>query len=87
MKYIVILGDGMAEIRLQKYFTDCGVMSRRAAEEEIKAGRVTVNGHVAELGMKIDPKKDVVAFKNKRIARRFSFCRCNFVCRSSGFFW
>ena len=28
----------MEEIRLQKYFTDCGVLSRRAAEDEIKAG-------------------------------------------------
>ena len=34
------------EIRLQKYLSDCGVLSRRAAEEEIKAGHVTVNGEV-----------------------------------------
>ena len=30
----------METIRLQKYFTDCGVLSRRAAEAEILAGRV-----------------------------------------------
>ena len=29
----------MDGIKLQKYFTDCGIMSRRAAEEEIKNGR------------------------------------------------
>ena len=58
----------MEPIRLQKFIADAGLMSRRAAEEEIKNGNVSVNGHVAELGMKIDPKKDVVAFKNKRIA-------------------
>ena len=50
----------MEKIRLSKYFTDCGVMSRRAAEEEIKAGKITVNGHVAELGEKIDPEQDEV---------------------------
>jgi 23S rRNA pseudouridine2605 synthase len=57
----------MEKIRLSKYFTDCGVMSRRAAEEEIKAGRVTVNGHVAELGEKIDPEVDEVIYKGKKI--------------------
>ena len=57
----------MENIRLQKYFTDCGVLSRRAAEEEIKAGRVKVNGIVAQLGDKIDPEKDVVEYKGKRI--------------------
>ena len=57
----------MEPIRLQKFIADAGLMSRRCAEEEIKKGNVSVNGHVAELGMKIDPKKDVVNFKNKRI--------------------
>ncbi len=54
-------------IRLQKYLSDCGVLSRRAAEEEIKAGRVTVNGEVAELGCKVDPVHDVICWKKKRI--------------------
>ena len=57
----------MEKIRLSKYFTDCGVMSRRAAEEEIKAGRVTVNGTVAALGEKIDPEKDVVIYRGRKI--------------------
>lgn len=57
----------MEKIRISKYFTDCGVMSRRAAEEEIKLGRVTVNGHVAELGEKIDPEVDEVVYKGKVI--------------------
>ena len=55
-------------IRLQKYFTDCGVMSRRAAEQEIERGNVTVNGTVAEIGQKIDPKKDKVLWNGKPIA-------------------
>ena len=57
----------MEKIRISKYFTDCGVMSRRAAEEEIKLGRVSVNGRVAELGEKIDPETDEVVFRGKVI--------------------
>ncbi len=60
----------MEKIRLQKYFTDCGVLSRRAAEEEIKAGRVKVNGRTAELGDKIDPEADTVEYKGRRISAR-----------------
>ena len=58
----------MEEIRLQKLFTDCGILSRRAAEDEIKAGRVTVNGSVAQLGQKICPDTDIVVYKGKRIS-------------------
>ena len=57
----------MELVRLQKYFTDCGIMSRRAAEAEIIAGRVTVNGHVAGVGMKVDPSRDIVVWKGQRI--------------------
>ncbi len=57
----------MTPIRIQKFIADSGLMSRRAAEEEIKKGNVSVNGHIAELGMKIDPKADVVTYRNKRI--------------------
>ena len=57
----------MKTIRLQKFISDAGLMSRRAAEEEIKKGNIAVNGHVAELGTKIDPKEDVVSYKGKRI--------------------
>lgn len=53
------------EIRLQKYFTDCGVLSRRAAEAEIAAGRVRVNGEIAQTGTKIDPARDTVTYKGK----------------------
>lgn len=57
----------MEKIRLQKFMSDAGIMSRRAAEEEIKNGNVSVNGHVAELGTKIDPRNDVVSYRGKRI--------------------
>lgn len=57
----------MEQIRLQKFIADAGLMSRRAAEEEIKRGNVSVNGHVAELGMKINPRKDVVTHRGNRV--------------------
>ncbi len=60
----------MEEIRLQKYISDCGVMSRRAAEKEIAAGRIFVNGQPAEIGQKIDPERDEVTYHGKKIARQ-----------------
>ena len=44
--------------RLQKIISASGLMSRRAAEECIKAGRVSVNGAAAILGMSADAETD-----------------------------
>ena len=52
-------------MKLQKYFSECGLLSRRAAEEEIKKGRVRVNGQVAELGLRIDPTSDRIEYQGK----------------------
>ena len=57
----------MDTIKLQKYFTDCGILSRRAAEEEIKKGLVSINGRVATLGDRIDPEHDTVEYRGKQI--------------------
>ena len=44
----------MEELRLQKYLAQCGVSSRRGAEQIIQEGRVTVNGTVVtEMGIKV----------------------------------
>lgn len=53
------------EMRLQKYISDSGLMSRRAAEAEIEAGRFTVNGVRATIGQKITPGVDKVEYKGK----------------------
>lgn len=55
----------MSEVRISKFFTDCGVLSRRAAEEEIRRGAVTINGSPAVLGQKIDPERDTVLYRGK----------------------
>lgn len=57
------------EIRLQKYLAQCGVASRRKAEELIAAGRVSVDGKtVRVMGMKINPQTQKVAFDGTPIA-------------------
>ncbi len=56
-------------IRLQKYMADCGVASRRKAEEMIAAGRVKVNGQTASVGDKINPKRDTVSVNGKKLTR------------------
>ena len=58
----------MAE-RLQKLISAAGVMSRRAAEEYISAGRVTVNGHTAMLGDKADAELDRILVDGKPLPR------------------
>ncbi|MFA5561789.1 MAG: pseudouridine synthase [Eubacteriales bacterium] len=57
----------MEKIRLQKFFTDNGILSRRAAEAEVQKGTVTVNGRVAEIGMKVDPQTDRIVWNGKRL--------------------
>lgn len=46
--------------RLQKIIAAAGLMSRRAAEEAIRAGRVTVNGAPAALGDRADAERDEI---------------------------
>jgi 23S rRNA pseudouridine2605 synthase len=54
--------DAENSIKVQKYFSDCGVMSRRAAEEAIKKGLVRVNGEVVSEGERIIPGVDLVEY-------------------------
>ena len=61
----------MEEIRLQKYIADCGITSRRKAEELIKQGKIKVNGQIVyELGTKINPQKDMVLYQDKKIQEK-----------------
>lgn len=46
--------------RLQKLISSAGLASRRAAEELIAAGRVTINGVTATVGMSADPETDEI---------------------------
>ena len=46
-------------IRINKYLAECGICSRRGADELIDKGAVTVDGKMAERGMKILPGCEV----------------------------
>ena len=58
----------MEPVRLQKFLARAGVASRRASEELIASGRVSVNGEVVrEMGTKIDPACAVVELDGARV--------------------
>lgn len=58
----------MKEMRLQKYMALAGIASRRKCEELILEGKVKVNGKVEKkLGTKINPKNDIVEYKNQKL--------------------
>ena len=58
----------MAEkIRLQKMIADCGIASRRKAEQLIEEGKVRVNGRVAQIGDKVDPASDKVTVGSRKL--------------------
>ena len=58
------------KIRLQKFLSEAGVASRRKAEEIIRSGAVKVNGAVAQIGDSVDPKKDTVTVKGKKVIKQ-----------------
>ena len=58
----------MALVRLNKYLAECGIASRRKADEMIESGQVQVNGKkVFELGRSVDPDFDRVVVKGKSV--------------------
>lgn len=61
----------MAKIRIQKVLADAGVASRRAAEEMVTDGRISVNGRpVTSLPMFVDPESDKIFIDGKALRRR-----------------
>jgi 23S rRNA pseudouridine2605 synthase len=55
-------------VRLQKIISQAGIASRRAAEQLISDGRVTVNGEtVRAMGTKADPTRDDIRVDGRRI--------------------
>ena len=56
-------------VRLQKFLAQCGIASRRRAEELIRAGRVEVDGRkITEMGAKIDPQTQTVRCDGKPVS-------------------
>jgi len=54
-------------MRIQRALARAGIASRRKAEELIAAGRVTVNGSVAQIGQTVDPARDRIAVDGRGV--------------------
>ena len=57
----------MTIMRLQRALARAGVASRRQAEELITAGSVRVDGQVAELGSKVDPERQTITVRGRKV--------------------
>jgi 23S rRNA pseudouridine2605 synthase len=57
-------------LRLQAYLARAGVASRRASEELIREGRVSVNGRTATIGASVDPAQDIVRVDRKIVKQK-----------------
>ena len=61
-------------MRLNKFLSTVGIASRRKSDQLIKDGKVSVNGKlVFELGIDVNPKKDIVCFEGKQLSLPSNF--------------
>jgi 23S rRNA pseudouridine2605 synthase len=66
--FVIWYSSFRSVVRLQKFLADAGVASRRAGEQIILAGRVSVNGQqVRVLGTKVDPIHDEVTVDGRPV--------------------
>jgi 23S rRNA pseudouridine2605 synthase len=54
-------------MRIQRALARAGIASRRRAEELVAAGRVRINGAVAETGQSVDPSRDTITVDGKTV--------------------
>jgi len=52
-------------IRIEKYLSEEGIMSRREAKRFLESGDIKINGNIPQPGDKIDTEKDVITYSNK----------------------
>ena len=56
-------------MRLNKFIADCGIASRRKAEDYILTGRISVNDKIImDLSYKVDAEKDTILFDGEKIS-------------------
>ena len=58
------------EIRIQKYLSEQGIMSRRNAEEAVMRGKILINGEKAAVGQKVVPEIDEIMVNGVLIAQK-----------------
>ena len=74
----------MTKLRIQKYLSQQGILSRRKAEQALLAGHITVNGNVVtELGTQIDPECDIVEVADSVLQYRFYHGTCRYSFREN----
>ncbi|MEN6475101.1 MAG: pseudouridine synthase [Syntrophaceae bacterium] len=54
-------------MRINRYISQSGNLSRRAADAAIEDGRITINGRRAVLGDTIDPERDIVCIDGQTV--------------------
>ena len=59
----------MEAVRINKYLSEIGFCSRRAADKLIEQGRITINGKPVEMGMKVNPQ-DQVAVDGEKVGKK-----------------
>ena len=57
-------------VRIAKFIAECGIASRRAAEEMIVAGRVTINGNTIDTPVHFVKDNDIVTVDGKKISKQ-----------------
>ncbi len=57
------------EIRINKYLSETGILSRRKADQAIEQGEVRINGVVAQLGDQVS-ENDVVTYQGEIVSRK-----------------
>lgn len=67
--YLRRLMEEKNKVRINKYFSEIGYCSRRAADKYIEQRRVTINGVVAEMGSKVSDDDDI-RLNGKRVTRK-----------------
>ena len=58
------------KMRLQRALARAGVASRRAAEKLIEQGSVLVDGQVATLGSSVDPERQSITVRGRRVTQK-----------------
>lgn len=60
-RHINFIIDRMIAMRINKFLSSAGIVSRRGADKWIEDGRITINGQLAELGSRVNDGDDVRA--------------------------
>lgn len=69
-------------MRLDKFFSQTGTLTRSQAQKQLKLGKVTVNGEtIKKADYKVDPDKDEIRYNEDKIVyRRFVYIMMNKPC-------